>query len=199
MIVKNGTTLFTTSSSEDSRKQVGKLAAQFENTQNFGHDVRQEDYTINEWSALLLRYLTLLPDPIIPDEYYYRLRDTLYDIDINLQDLASLHVYEVAQDNRKYCSQTLAKIAQPNRDVLYYVLSLLYFVAVKENRKYPTCAAISELFYSSILRPPKNAFQMGPDASIQDKAVVACLIANATLWPQYELQRRSLAATGREA
>jgi hypothetical protein len=144
---------------DDSKHRYGK-GLDWRTGDFHGRDLRTEPtpYDVYDAASCLLRYLKLLPEPVIPFDLYDRFTAAIED---ELPpDFAFNPVLPDDFDTSKIivmCKQAVFSLPPLNRQLLLYLLDLLAVFASKSDRNHMTSPRIVAVFQPAFLsRPPSE-------------------------------------------
>ncbi|KAJ3480952.1 hypothetical protein NLJ89_g12246 [Agrocybe chaxingu] len=114
-----------------SNKRMRDLQAAFETPPRYGKslDWRQETYTTHDVASVFRRYLTQMPEPVIPYEMYHLFRDALSKTPFNHEETVATF------------KSLIRRMPRPNQYLLLYVLDLLSVFARKSDKNLMTATS----------------------------------------------------------
>ncbi|MCJ1476977.1 hypothetical protein MMC13_005647 [Lambiella insularis] len=163
-----------------SNKRIKELQNLFDSPDRYGKGLDWTGYTVHDAANILRRYLTHLPQPIIPLDFYERFRDPLRshqtqavgDMEAQAQDIGDFD-----QENAITTYQQLITELPPlNRQLLLYILDLLSVFASKSDINLMTSANLSAIFQPGLLSHPQH--DMSPQEYRLSQDVLIFLIDN---------------------
>lgn len=163
-----------------SAKRIKELQATFDSPDRYGKGLDWTGYTVHDAANILRRYLNLLPQPIVPLDFYERCRDPLRshqaqavgdresqgqgvgDFDAN----AAIVTYQ----------RLITELPPLNRQLLLYILDLLAVFASKSDLNRMNSANLAAIFQPGILSHPSH--DMSPNEYRLSQDVLMFLIEN---------------------
>ncbi len=120
---------------------------------NYGKDLDWTGYTVHDCANILIRYLSQLPDSVIPRAAYEEFREPLRT---NAKSMAGTFHLDAGRDQATIKTyQTLVRDLPPlNRMLLLYIFDLLAVFASKSKINYMNSASLAVIFQAAILSPP---------------------------------------------
>ncbi|CAA7266973.1 unnamed protein product [Cyclocybe aegerita] len=148
-----------------SNKRMRDLQAAFETPPRYGKslDWRQETYTTHDVASVFRRYLTQMPEPVIPYDMYHLFRDALSKTPFNHEETVSTF------------KSLIRRMPRPNQYLLLYVLDLLSVFARKSDKNLMTATNLAVIFRPGILSHPEH--EMSPAEHALSQRVLEFLIA----------------------
>ncbi|KAJ7498869.1 hypothetical protein FB451DRAFT_1203270 [Mycena latifolia] len=148
-----------------SEERMRELQVQLETPPRYGKhlDWKQEPYTTHDVASVLRRYLTQMPEPLIPPEIYPTLRDALVKRPFD-QDEA-IETYK----------RSIRAMPRANQYLLLYVLDLFSVFAHKSEVNLMTAPDLAGIFRPGIISHP--ARQVSTAEQILSERVLQFLIA----------------------
>ncbi|KAJ3570488.1 hypothetical protein NP233_g4363 [Leucocoprinus birnbaumii] len=125
---------------------------------------KQETYTTHDVASVFRRYLTQMPEPVIPHSLYHKFRDALANAP-HSQD-AVIAEYKAL----------IRQMSQAHQYLLLYVLDLLSVFARKSDKNLMTAQNLAVIFRPGILSHPSH--EMLPAEHALSQQVLEFLIAN---------------------
>ncbi|CAE6485388.1 unnamed protein product [Rhizoctonia solani] len=147
-----------------SNKRMRDLQSIFESPPRYGKDLnwKHESYTSHDVASVFRRYLTQMPEPVIPTEQYHAFRAALAD--------RSKSENDVIQTYRKL----IKEMPRANQYLLLYVLDLLSVFARKSDKNLMTESNLAVIFRPGIISLP--AHEMKPTEHALSQQVLVFLI-----------------------
>ncbi|CAE6425312.1 unnamed protein product [Rhizoctonia solani] len=147
-----------------SNKRMRDLQSIFESPPRYGKDLnwKHESYTSHDVASVFRRYLTQMPEPVIPTEQYHAFRAALAT--------KSKGEAEVIQTYRKL----IREMPRANQYLLLYVLDLLSVFARKSDKNLMTESNLAVIFRPGIISLP--AHEMKPSEHALSQEVLVFLI-----------------------
>ncbi|KAL1960554.1 hypothetical protein VTO42DRAFT_7133 [Malbranchea cinnamomea] len=165
-----------------SAKRIKDLQEIFDTPDRYGKGLDWSGYTVHDAANVLRRYLNLLPEPIIPFDFYERFREPLRhfrDRKGGSDDEAAVAVKDPPYDHDQVVAtyQRLIKELPPlNRQLLLYILDLLTVFAAKSDINRMTAANLAAIFQPGLLSHPDH--YMSPQDYKLSQDVLVFLIEN---------------------
>ncbi|KAJ8519046.1 hypothetical protein ONZ45_g3948 [Pleurotus djamor] len=149
-----------------SAKRMRELQAAFEMPPRYGKnlDWKKEIYTPHDVASVFRRYLTQMPEPVIPHSLYHEFRNTLAKQPHNQDDVIA-----------KFKS-LIRSMPRANQYLLLYVLDLLSVFAKKSDKNRMTATNLAVIFRPGILSHPTH--EMLPHEHHLSQQVLEFLIAH---------------------
>ncbi|MCJ1311751.1 hypothetical protein MMC25_005424 [Agyrium rufum] len=163
-----------------SSKRIKELQIAFDSPDRYGKGLDWTGYTVHDAANILRRYLTHLPQPIIPLDFYEPFREPLRrhqaqavgDVEAPIQDQGDFD-----HDGAITTYQRLITELPPlNRQLLLYILDLLAVFASKSDVNLMTSANLSAIFQPGLLSHPTH--DMAPAQYRLSQDVLIFLIDN---------------------
>ena len=163
-----------------SAKRIKELQQIFDSPDRYGKGLDWTGYTVHDAANILRRYLTHLPQPIVPLEFYERFRDPLR----NHQTQAVGDTEAQAQDTGDFdhdaaivtYQRLITELPSLNRQLLLYILDLLAVFASKSEQNRMTAANLAAIFQPGMLSHPDH--DMLPKMYRLSQDVIIFLIEN---------------------
>jgi hypothetical protein len=148
-----------------SNKRMGDLQAEFERTPRYGKslDWKRENYTTHDVASVFRRYLTKMPEPVIPYDMYHEFRDALSKQPYNEDEVIATY------------KRLIAALPRANQYLLLYVLDLLSVFARKSDKNLMTASNLAVIFRPGIISHPDH--EMSPKEHDLSQRVLEFLIA----------------------
>jgi len=148
-----------------SNKRMRDLQAIFEAPPRYGKDLdwSKENYTTHDVASVFRRYLTQMPEPVIPHESYYEFRDTYARRPFNQEEVIAAY------------KRLIQRLPRPNQYLLLYVLDLLSVFARKADKNLMTPTNLAVIFRPGLISHPKH--EMSPEQHQLSQQVLEFLIA----------------------
>ncbi|KAI5307097.1 hypothetical protein KEM56_004571 [Ascosphaera pollenicola] len=148
-----------------SAKRIRVLQAIFSKPNSFGKKLDWKGYSVHDAANILRRYLLLLPEPIVPLDFYFRFRDPF--IEEKHYDLPTkVHV----------CQELIKALPPLNRQLLLYILDLLAVFAAKCEENLMTAGNLAAIFQPALLSHPVHIMQ--PEEYLLSQMAIVFLIEN---------------------
>ncbi|OCH93040.1 Rho GTPase activation protein [Obba rivulosa] len=149
-----------------SNKRMRELQAAFETPPRYGKnlDWKQEHYTTHDVASVFRRFLTQMPESVIPHDMYHYFRDALGKKPFN-QD-------EVIQTYKKL----IRAMPRANQYLLLYVLDLLSVFARKSDKNLMTAKNLAVIFRPALIAHPSH--ELSPQEHQLSQDVLEFLIAH---------------------
>lgn len=149
-----------------SNKRMRDLQAVFETPPRYGKslDWKKENYTTHDVASVFRRYLTQLPEPVIPQDLYFPFRDALAKTPYN-QDMV-ITTYKKLIHSMPHASQYL----------LLYVLDLLSVFSRKAEKNLMTAQNLAVIFRPGLMSHPTH--ELSPSEHRLSQEVLEFLIAH---------------------
>ncbi|KAI4517029.1 Rho GTPase activation protein [Schizophyllum commune Loenen D] len=153
-----------------SNKRMRELQQAFETPPRYGKDLdwKQETYTTHDVASVFRRYLTQMPEPVIPYDLYHEFRDAL-------AKQPNTHEQVVTTYKR-----LLRQMPPPNQYLLLYVLDLLSVFARKSDKNLMTAENLAVIFRPGIISHPSH--ELSPNEHRLSQKVLEFLIAHQELF-----------------
>ncbi|KAJ7364298.1 Rho GTPase activation protein [Mycena albidolilacea] len=147
-----------------SNKRMRELQALFETPPRYGKslDWKQESYTTHDVASVFRRYLTQMPEPVIPHAMYHAVRDALSK---NQSQDTVIATYK----------RLIRAMPRANQYLLLYVLDLLSVFARKADKNLMTATNLAVIFRPGLISHP--AHEMSPAEHDLSQRVLEFLIA----------------------
>ena len=163
-----------------SAKRIKELQVIFDSPDRYGKGLDWTGYTVHDAANILRRYLTRLPEPIIPLDFYEPFRKPLRshqaqavgDVEAQSQDLGDFDIEKAISTYQKLIIQ----LPPLNRQLLLYILDLLAVFASKSDLNLMTSANLSAIFQPGLLSHPTH--DMKPEEYRLSQDVLIFLIDN---------------------
>ncbi|KAF8969187.1 Rho GTPase activation protein, partial [Flammula alnicola] len=148
-----------------SNKRMRELQAAFESPPRYGKslDWKHESYTTHDVASVFRRYLTQMPEPVIPYDMYHLFRDALAKQPFNQEEVITTY------------KSLIRRMPRANQYLLLYVLDLLSVFARKSDKNLMTATNLAVIFRPGIISHPEH--EMSPHAHALSQKVLEFLIA----------------------
>ncbi|KAH6909176.1 rho GTPase activator [Coprinopsis sp. MPI-PUGE-AT-0042] len=151
-----------------STKRMRLLQEAFETPPRYGKnlDWKQENYTTHDVASVFRRYLTQMPEPVIPYDLYHQVTSNL------------LRFAKAANNQEEGVAKFKALIRQmprANQYLLLYVLDLLSVFARKSDVNLMTATNLAVIFRPGLISHPNH--EMSPQEHALSQKVLEFLIA----------------------
>ncbi|KAI6042560.1 Rho GTPase activation protein [Pisolithus marmoratus] len=145
-----------------SAKRMRDLQAAFENPPRFGKDLdwKKEHYTTHDVASVFRRYLTQMPEPVIPHHMYHDVTKKPY----NKEEVTATY------------KQLIQRMPRANQYLLLYVLDLLSVFARKSDKNLMTAANLAVIFRPGLISHPDH--ELSPSEHKLSQEVLEFLIAH---------------------
>ncbi|KAA1476230.1 Rho GTPase activation protein [Dentipellis sp. KUC8613] len=149
-----------------SSKRMRELQALFETPPRYGKslDWKNENYTPHDVASVFRRYLTQMPEPVIPHDLYHYVRR------------APPKKPYVQEDVIKTYKRLIASMPRANQYLLLYVLDLLSVFARKSAKNLMTAQNLAVIFRPGIMSHPDH--ELSPKEHQLSQEVLEFLIAH---------------------
>ncbi|KAF7316721.1 Rho GTPase activator [Mycena chlorophos] len=131
-----------------SNKRMRELQAIFETPPRYGKslDWKQESYTSHDVASVFRRYLTQMPEPVIPHNMYHAIRDAFAKQPFNQDEVIATY------------KRLIRSMPRANQYLLLYVLDLLSVFARKSDKNLMTASSALLPSLSAIERTTDSAY-----------------------------------------
>ncbi|KAK7033350.1 Rho GTPase activator [Favolaschia claudopus] len=148
-----------------SNKRMRELQALFEAPPRYGKslDWKQESYTTHDVASVFRRYLTQMPEPVIPHAMYHAVRDALAKQPFNQDEVIATY------------KRLIRAMPRANQYLLLYVLDLLSVFARKCDKNLMTATNLAVIFRPGLISHPSH--EMSPTEHDLSQRVLEFLIA----------------------
>ncbi|KAJ6623999.1 Rho GTPase activation protein [Mycena sp. CBHHK59/15] len=148
-----------------SNKRMRDLQALFEAPPRYGKslDWKQESYTTHDVASVFRRYLTQMPEPVIPYDMYHAVRDALAKQPFNQDEAIATY------------KRLIRGMPRANQYLLLYVLDLLSVFARKSDKNLMTATNLAVIFRPGLISHPSH--EMSPTEHKLSQRVLEFLIA----------------------
>ncbi|KAH8117941.1 Rho GTPase activation protein [Phellopilus nigrolimitatus] len=128
-----------------STKRMRDLQALFETPPKYGRnlDWKKETYTSHDVASVFRRYLTQMPEPVIPYNLYTKFRE-------------ALSKKQSTDDVIKTYKQLIRSMPRQNQYLLLYVLDLLSVFARKAEKNLMTATNLAVIFRPGLINHPQH-------------------------------------------
>ncbi|KAF8632236.1 hypothetical protein AX15_001988 [Amanita polypyramis BW_CC] len=149
-----------------SNKRMKDLQAAFETALRYGKDLdwKQENYTTHDVASVFRRYLTQMPEPVIPCNMYHSFRDPL-----------AKDYYNQVEVIKTY-KTLIRQMPRSNQYLLLYVLDLLSVFARKSEKNLMTATNLAVMFQPGIISHPNH--ELSPREHSLSQRVLEFLIVH---------------------
>ncbi|EPQ54208.1 Rho GTPase activation protein [Gloeophyllum trabeum ATCC 11539] len=149
-----------------SNKRMRELQAIFETPPRYGKnlDWKKEHYTTHDVASVFRRYLTQMPEPVIPHDMYHDFRDALAKKPLNQEEVIA-----------KY-KKLIQQMPRANQYLLLYVLDLLSVFARKSDKNLMTAQNLAVIFRPGLINHPDH--ELSPKEHQLSQDVLEFLIAH---------------------
>ncbi|TCD63340.1 hypothetical protein EIP91_005659 [Steccherinum ochraceum] len=149
-----------------SNKRMKDLQAAFEKPPRYGKsmDWRNEHYTTHDVASVFRRFLTQMPEPVIPHDKYFAFREPLARRNFNQDEVIATY------------KRLIRSLPRANQYLLLYVLDLLSVFARKADRNLMTAKNLAVIFRPALLSHPTH--ELNPQEHQLSQDVLEFLIAH---------------------
>ncbi|EPX70508.1 rho-type GTPase activating protein Rga5 [Schizosaccharomyces octosporus yFS286] len=127
-----------------SSKRIQLLQKAFSSGPDYGRSLIWDGYTVHDAANVFRRFINLMPDHVIPLEYYELFREPMTIS--NLTDMERVELYRQRIDN----------LPIPNRQLLLYLLDLLAVFASNSHINLMPAENLAAIFQPGILSHPNH-------------------------------------------
>ncbi|KAF8340603.1 Rho GTPase activation protein [Cantharellus anzutake] len=147
-----------------SAKRMRELQAAFETPPRYGKDLdwRKESYRPHDIASVLRRYLTQMPEPVIPHKLYHKFRDAYSEKPLDVEKVISEF------------KALIHSMPRGNQYLLLYVLDLLSVFSRKSDKNLMTAQNLAVIFRPGIISHPDQ--ELSPEQHKLSQAVLEFLI-----------------------
>ncbi|KAG2756784.1 Rho GTPase activation protein [Suillus brevipes Sb2] len=148
-----------------STKRMRDLQAAFETPPRYGKslDWKNEHFTTHDVASVFRRYLTQMPEPVIPHDMYHDFRDVLGKKPFNHDEVIATY------------KRLIQRMPRANQYLLLYVLDLLSVFARKSDKNLMTATNLAVIFRPGLISHPNH--EMSPGEHALSQRVLEFLIA----------------------
>ncbi|KAI9442832.1 Rho GTPase activation protein [Lactarius psammicola] len=149
-----------------SNKRMRELQAIFETPPRYGKslDWKAENYTTHDVASVFRRYLTLMPEPVIPYNLYFPFREAIAKKPYNQEAVIATY------------KRLIHSMAHANQYLLLYVLDLLSVFARKSDKNLMTAQNLAVIFRPGLMSHPEH--ELSPSEHQLSQDVLEFLIAH---------------------
>ncbi|KAH9025497.1 Rho GTPase activation protein [Lactarius pseudohatsudake] len=149
-----------------SNKRMRELQAIFEAPPRYGKslDWKAENYTTHDVASVFRRYLTHMPEPVIPYVLYFPFREAIAKRPYNQEVVISTY------------KRLIHSMAHANQYLLLYVLDLLSVFARKSDKNLMTAQNLAVIFRPGLMSHPEH--ELSPSEHQLSQDVLEFLIAH---------------------
>ncbi|KAI9439714.1 Rho GTPase activation protein [Lactarius indigo] len=149
-----------------SNKRMRELQAIFETPPRFGKslDWKAENYTTHDVASVFRRYLTLMPEPVIPYDLYFPFREAIAKKPYNQEVVIATY------------KRLIHSMAHANQYLLLYVLDLLSVFSRKSDKNLMTAQNLAVIFRPGLMSHPEH--ELSPSEHQLSQDVLEFLIAH---------------------
>ncbi|KAG7089334.1 hypothetical protein E1B28_011028 [Marasmius oreades] len=142
-----------------------ELQALFENPPRYGKslDWKQSPYTPHDVASVFRRYLTQMPEPVIPYDLYHDFRGAMAKEPFNQEEVITTY------------KRIIRGMPRPNQYLLLYVLDLLSVFARKSDKNLMTATNLAVIFRPGLISHPNH--ELSPNEHALSQRVLEFLIA----------------------
>lgn len=161
---ENGTEVEGTFRVNGSAKRMRELQTQFETPPKYGKNIdwKNSIYTTHDVASVFRRYLTQMPEPVIPRSFYHQFRDAYAEEPFD-------HTRVI-----KTFHGLIGALPRANQYLLLYVLDLLSVFARKSDKNLMTTTNLAVIFRPGILSHPDQ--ELSPEQHKLSQEVLEFLI-----------------------
>ncbi|KAI0696289.1 Rho GTPase activation protein [Cerioporus squamosus] len=147
-----------------SNKRMRELQAAFETPPRYGKnlDWKKEQFTTHDVASVFRRYLTQMPEPVIPHDMYHLFRDALAKKPYNEDEVIATY------------KKLIRSMPRANQYLLLYVLDLLSVFARKSDKNLMTAKNLAVIFRPALIAHPTH--EMSPQEHQLSQDVLEFLI-----------------------
>lgn len=140
-----------------SNKRMRELQSTFESPPEYGKNIdwTERTYNTHDVASVFRRYLTQMPEPVIPHDMYHLFRDALTKPIYNQDEIIS-----------KY-KALIKKMPKAHQYLLLYVLDLLSVFARKSDKNLMTATNLAVIFRPGLISHPQHEMSPGEHALSQ--------------------------------
>ncbi|KAG1739174.1 Rho GTPase activation protein [Suillus paluster] len=140
-----------------STKRMRDLQAAFETPPRYGKslDWKNEHFTTHDVASVFRRYLTQMPEPVIPHDMYHDFRDILEKKPFNHDEVIATY------------KRLIRRMPRANQYLLLYVLDLLSVFARKSDKNLMTATNLAVIFRPGLISHPNHELSPGEHALSQ--------------------------------
>ncbi|KAG9001421.1 hypothetical protein FRB94_004786 [Tulasnella sp. JGI-2019a] len=163
---ENGTEIEGTFRVNGSNKRMRELQALFDTPPRYGKDIEwnKKQFTTHDVASVFRRYLTQMPEPIIPHDRYHDFRDVMAR-NPPLSEADAIQAYK----------KLIQSLPPANQYLLLYVLDLLSVFARKADKNLMTAQNLATVFRPGVINHPTD--EMSPSEHRLSQQVLEFLIA----------------------
>ncbi|KAI0067262.1 Rho GTPase activation protein [Artomyces pyxidatus] len=149
-----------------SNKRMRDLQALFEAPPRYGKslDWKKENYTTHDVASVFRRYLTQMPEPVIPHDLYFQFRDAIAKKPYNQDEVIATY------------KRLIHSMPHANQYLLLYVLDLLSVFARKSDKNLMTAQNLAVIFRPGLMSHPTH--ELSPPEHQLSQEVLEFLIAH---------------------
>ncbi|EIW57223.1 Rho GTPase activation protein [Trametes versicolor FP-101664 SS1] len=149
-----------------SNKRMRELQAAFEAPPRYGKnlDWKKEHYTTHDVASVFRRYLTQMPEPVIPHDMYHLFRDALAKKPFSQDEVIATY------------KRLIRSMPRANQYLLLYVLDLLSVFARKSDKNLMTAKNLAVIFRPALIAHPSH--ELNPHEHQLSQDVLEFLIAH---------------------
>lgn len=166
-----------------SNRRMRDLQAKFETPPRYGKDLnwKEEVFTPHDVASVFRRYLTQMPETVIPFSMYHDFRNAIAKKPYNQEEVIANY------------KRLIRLMPRPNQYLLLYLLDLLSVFARKSDKNLMTPANLAVIFRPAVLSHPDH--EMQPQAHRLSQEVLEFLIAHQD-WFMLDITPPSAAGAG---
>ena len=163
-----------------SSKRIKELQVIFDSPDRYGKGLDWTGYTVHDAANILRRYLTHLPQPLVPLDFYEQFREPLRthqaqaigDMEAQSQDMGDFDQHYAITTYQRL----ITELPPLNRQLLLYILDLLAVFASKSDMNLMTSVNLAAIFQPGLLSHPTH--DMRPQEYRLSQDVLTFLIDN---------------------
>ncbi|KAI8869160.1 Rho GTPase activation protein, partial [Ramicandelaber brevisporus] len=155
-------------------RRVAELQSIFDSPPSYGRDVNWDGFKHHDVATLLRRYLTTLPDPVIPPNMYHQFLELYDDCVASYCVAPSPEIIALRESTCSRFGALIASLVPAERDLLLSILSLLHYFSGFRSQTMMDTDNLAAIFQPGLLVHPD--YVLNPDEYTRAKAVVAFLI-----------------------
>lgn len=149
-----------------SNRRMRELQIIFETPPRYGKNIQWDDYsfTPHDVASIFRRFLTQMPEPIVPHSLYNDFRNAYSKKPFNKEELIGTY------------KRLIGRLPLANQYLLLYVLDLLTVFARRSDVNKMTATNLAVIFRPAVLNHPD--YEMSPEHHKQSQEVLEFLIEN---------------------
>lgn len=149
-----------------SNRRMRDLQERFESPPRYGKDLnwKEEAFTPHDVASVFRRYLTQMPEAVVPFNMYHDFRNAIAHKPYNQEEVIATY------------KRLIRSMPRPNQYLLLYLLDLLSVFARKSDKNLMTPANLAVIFRPAVLSHPDH--EMQPHEHRLSQEVLEFLIAH---------------------